>query len=490
MADVVLTHKFVPPRPQGADPTLVSKDAWTDDHDLDGGSAYQVVRRKLGGINGAEWVWGRELAGLPSCRALMSALDAGLSASWGVIGDSTGNAPDEWVYLTAQWFATRYPALTVKYHLWNDATQRYDQPTTIQLGAAGERYADFNGVGAMRMAHEDVALTALTGTIDIRAKILPDDWTPTIGNYAIVARLNDAAGQYTLRLMLTTLGRLYYQFSADGTNLVTGITSTVSVSDTGATPQWVRAVHIPSSTLVRFYTSPDGITFTQLGTDVAITAGNPYTGNNGTYDTGIDDWTIGATGTGTNRFVGKIYTVEIRNGIDGALVAPANIEAWSPQNTTSTFGGAPEMHVVNGSHGGATVAYFSDATRAPKAFANYGQLVTFLSLGHNEQGSIGAGELARYGTLLTTLKSYLPATAPVVLTQNPQIAPSTRVQEHGVRMPQLQAYAVRSGYDVVDVFRAFHVAGPETVVSADGIHPNAAGNALWAGVIQDILAQS
>ena len=40
--------------------------------------------------------------------------------------DSTGNTPDEWVYLLTQWLAARHPTAHVKYKLWDDATQAFN----------------------------------------------------------------------------------------------------------------------------------------------------------------------------------------------------------------------------------------------------------------------------------------------------------------------------------------------------------------------------
>lgn len=60
--------------------------------------------------------------------------------SWLVLGDSTGNETTEWVYLTAQILASRYPTYTVIYHLWDaSGGAAYDTgtsatPVTLQTG--------------------------------------------------------------------------------------------------------------------------------------------------------------------------------------------------------------------------------------------------------------------------------------------------------------------------------------------------------------------
>lgn len=59
-----------------------------------------------------------------------------------VLGDSTGNATDEWVYLMAQWLAAECPTHTVKYRLFSlgtivpsGGTDTWGSYTTIQTGS-------------------------------------------------------------------------------------------------------------------------------------------------------------------------------------------------------------------------------------------------------------------------------------------------------------------------------------------------------------------
>ncbi len=55
-----------------------------------------------------------------------------------VLGDSTGNATDEWAYLMAQWLAAQCPTHTVKYRLWGSgdgSTQVWGAYSTLQTGS-------------------------------------------------------------------------------------------------------------------------------------------------------------------------------------------------------------------------------------------------------------------------------------------------------------------------------------------------------------------
>jgi hypothetical protein len=51
-----------------------------------------------------------------------------------VVGDSTGDETDEWVYLLADELATDYTAFTVNYYLWNNSTDVYDL-TNLSTGS-------------------------------------------------------------------------------------------------------------------------------------------------------------------------------------------------------------------------------------------------------------------------------------------------------------------------------------------------------------------
>lgn len=68
-------------------------------------------------------------------RRLMMKLKRGASdAAVLVIGDSTGNQTNEWVYLWAQAVAAMFPALTVRVAFWDETGNVYNAPTVVQTG--------------------------------------------------------------------------------------------------------------------------------------------------------------------------------------------------------------------------------------------------------------------------------------------------------------------------------------------------------------------
>jgi hypothetical protein len=51
-----------------------------------------------------------------------------------VNSDSTGNGNDEWVYFFAQWLTTKYPKFTIRYRIWDEGTNAYLAPVSMNTG--------------------------------------------------------------------------------------------------------------------------------------------------------------------------------------------------------------------------------------------------------------------------------------------------------------------------------------------------------------------
>ncbi len=151
----------------------------------------------------------------------------------------------------------------------------------------------------------DSAANSITEDIDIRADILADDWTPSsVGNF--IAK-RQSAGQASFRFAHTTTGYLYFESSSNGTAL-SGHSSTVPHNFIDGTRHWVRVKRIALTGVVTFYTSTDGLTWTILGA--------PVTGTVGDIFNSTSPIEIGTVLDGTTEpFVGKIYKIQVYNGI-------------------------------------------------------------------------------------------------------------------------------------------------------------------------------
>jgi hypothetical protein len=190
--------------------------------------------------------------------------------------------------------------------------RRYDP----QLGAQAQ-YIDFPGTSGNYASTPDSAAVSITGDIDIRVRVALDDWTPAAVQSLI---MKEFVGARSYGMNVGTTGALRIRYSIDGTNALE-FGSSATVSFTNGQTAWVRATRVASTGVARFFTStdatndPDAVVWTQLGTDVATTAGN-------IADT-TSDLHFGARVAGGTADVlaGNVYYAEVRNGINGPVVA-------------------------------------------------------------------------------------------------------------------------------------------------------------------------
>lgn len=187
------------------------------------------------------------------------------------------------------------------------------------------------GTAGNYISTPDSPANSVTGDIDIRVKLAMDDWTPASFGH-VLAKWNLTASQASWRLRIETSGLLGLSWTADGsTNILKN--STVATGFTDGSVKWIRATldvdNGAAQNEVKFYTSDDGASWTQLGATVT-TAGV----------TSIFDSTasvsVGARSDGGEAITGNVFYAEVRNGIDGPVVAsfdPANPSGWTFNGT-------------------------------------------------------------------------------------------------------------------------------------------------------------
>jgi hypothetical protein len=143
----------------------------------------------------------------------------------------------------------------------------------------------------------------------------------------LILRLNSANG---LRLLLSLDGVTFLIYD-----------STASISNI-SDRQWVRVTRDSGTGIMKFFTSSDNVSYTQLGADVSGATGNLF---NGTSVYEIGSSLVGST---ANSFQGNIYRVLISQTIGGSAVLdfnPATYNASTSQTQwTSTTG---EVWTIN-----------------------------------------------------------------------------------------------------------------------------------------------
>jgi len=399
------------------------------------------------------------------------------SCAMQVLGDSTGDGSTDWVYLLADWLADNYPDWNIVYRLWSDASQNYLAPAIFNDPAAGLTKI---GGGTNTRIYPIASTVHIVGDMDIAVKLSLPDWSPSVA-VTPVAKYNSTAGTRGWYFSILTDGKLSFIWSNDGTALNTH-TSTVALSFIADAVKWVRMTYDADNgaggSNVTFYTSDDGITWSQLGDVVTVAV------TGGVFDYATD-YTIG--GRGINGEVlstgGYIYELYVKDGIDGHCIVPVMPDLWNDRGTglSHVVSGAPTLTIVNGSKSGANLAYLGDTTRIKKLTPDYGQSVVFLSDSHNEGYNINKFFRVAYAAMIDTIANRLPQVPTVAIAQNPQLPASPMYKEHAVRRANIFEVAKIKGCEAIDVYGAFP-ADP-TPYMADSVHPNADGSTLWRDTI-------
>ena len=170
------------------------------------------------------------------------------------------------------------------------------------------------------------ALGAMTGDIDVRWFGYLDDWTPASYN-VLVGRYNTTSNQRCWMMVIENSGAkpgIYW--SNDGTT-IHSLTSTVEIP--GISNGDIKGIRVTldvdngsGGRTVRFYASSDlGETWDLLDTN----AGGSVTS---VYDSATSVLEVGARNSGTALLTtGGCLSAEVRDGIDGTIVASPNFTA-------------------------------------------------------------------------------------------------------------------------------------------------------------------
>jgi hypothetical protein len=367
----------------------------------------------------------RALAGISATlqRAYRSTCLAAVGDSTGDNKDGpTGPEVDEWIRVLVRLIAAQNPAYTFQEPRWNDTLQGFDAPIVLQNGTG-------NGGGARRAVFAKATPgglryvgAAITGDISLRGRFHPTSYTP-VGQATLIARWESTGNQRSVLLLLNQDGTLGLNWSADGTTSVGAKNSTVAVSTApgfaSGQPIHLRAdLDVDNGATgndLKFYTSTDGVTWTQLGATVT-TAGVT------SIFAGTAPWQIGSFTSGlTTPFDGSVYSVDIRPGLASQTsVVPRIVDEWDWYSAaaTVTLAGAPVFTFLNGSQSGQGISYFDNATRRAILHQPWGQAAVIINDSHND-GTMSKGIwLSNYATMVNNIKSLLPNVPILAVAQN------------------------------------------------------------------------
>jgi hypothetical protein len=212
--------------------------------------------------------------------------------------------------------------------------------TQIAAGVASPNYADpgqslrLPGTTGNVVLGQNGPGLSVTGDIDIRAWVAPDSWSPASPE-SLVTKFG-GQGNRSYWLGLDPGGRVRMEWSPDGVNVLAS-DSTVAVGAIDGSTRWVRATLRVNNGAgghdVKFYTSTDSVTWTQLG--ATVTSAGVTAISSSTYPA-----EVGAYGGSALPLTGNIYQAQILNGIGGAVVASPDFTTAAGTSFTDAQGNA------------------------------------------------------------------------------------------------------------------------------------------------------
>ena len=206
--------------------------------------------------------------------------------------------------------------------------------------SAGDRgYLSLNGTDAYAWTPTTAGM-AVTD-LDLRAEVQLDAWPPS-GEYRVMAKFatalsNGCTFQFTIRS--TKDMRLIWSPTGSSTS-APGIASTALIPDYYLGRRFGVRVTMDVNNgaggyTAKFWTSDNFVDWTQLGADIVGAATTSFFNSPTNLCVGARDNPFG------NPFKGRVYRAQMRNGIDGTIVANPDFrvegtDGWATGNTSAT----------------------------------------------------------------------------------------------------------------------------------------------------------
>jgi hypothetical protein len=195
------------------------------------------------------------------------------------------------------------------------------------LDFTGTNYVYLPGASGNTLSVPDAAALDITGDIDIRVRVAPDDWTPS-ADTNLTFKSVAAGDQRSWQLLLRSTGGLQFVWYSLGTGAsAVTVNSTATLGLADGTAKWVRVTldvdNGASGNDVKFWTSDDGSTWTQLGSTVTTA------GTTSIYASTADVF------FGSTTLAAKLFKLQVFNGIDGTKVLDVDTSVITAGSTTS-----------------------------------------------------------------------------------------------------------------------------------------------------------
>jgi hypothetical protein len=258
-----------------------------------------------------------------------------LSGNGTFLGDGTSGVFVWGAQLNTGSVALPYTPTTTTKETLADVVQTTAASQPLLLVHEGANYWFGSGVSGNFVSTPSASANQITSDIEIIAKI---DYSNS-GSFQFIQSTYATSG-YSIGI--SSSDRIYAEFKVGATNY--GINSTVSIGATFS--GFIKVTRTTADGIAKFFTSLDGITYTQLGANVGTAVGALVVSGTNLL--------IGAY-LGGSPFRGKIYRATIANSIGGTPVVDFNPnqynaatsqtqwtsstgEIWSIQTGTATTG--------------------------------------------------------------------------------------------------------------------------------------------------------
>lgn len=399
------------------------------------------------------------------------------------LGDSTGNDQNEWVYLTSQALASTYTENSFVYYIYSDAQSTYSKPQRFSTGADGKAYGTYSAtIGTGVKALNSGGLSLKDKDFEIIVHVAPVSWT-TGG--IVVSKFDGMNPREWIFNVGGPSSNMIFTYTMDGSTLLSAASSAIPGVVDGEDMYLKMSVDIDNGSTqhaFNFYKSTDGLNWTQVGT--TVTKENVLS----MYETTALVEFGGRSGFATGMFNGKIYDVQILEGLTNQK-ALLHMDFGNKSDNSNLFKdpygntfeivnipvtGSKNIVILNGSIPGDAISQVKNVTRFGKQ-TPMTPTASFINYSHNE--GLDVDYTNDYLELVLMLRTKYPNTMVYGVTQNRQLDPRTteQIAAHEIRNQQIKTLSASNNMGVVDGYAAVSAVN----INSDGIHPAEAGSIQW-----------
>lgn len=168
-----------------------------------------------------------------------------------------------------------------------------------------------------------------SGPLDVRALVAPVSWQPDFWQM-VAGQYNTIGNDRSWRFGIDVFSALIANFSPNGRTDM-GVNQFFPESFRAGSRQWVRMTIDPAAGEQRYWTSLNGSTWAQLGDTRTFEPFPALHNSRGPVFVGTD-----RRGS-DNPFAGKLYYLEVRDGIDGPIIANLDFRTIDQRSTDSSW---------------------------------------------------------------------------------------------------------------------------------------------------------